>query len=144
MDREDLGQVRLGTARTSRKPTRPRSRGCQGAPTDSAAEFLPAVTLHGIRDDADRLLAVLGTTGGRVEMLFVAPGERGRGHGHRLMEFAVAQLSAREVDVNEQNAQAVGFYRRLGFEVAGRSPTDALGHPYPILHMKLPDVRDSV
>jgi len=58
------------------------------------------------------------------------------------MEFAVARLAAREVDVNEQSLQAVGFYCRLGFEVAGRSPTDALGHPYPMLHMKLPDGRN--
>jgi hypothetical protein len=26
---------------------------------------------------------------------------------------------ARQVDVNEQNQQAVGFYRRLGFEIEG-------------------------
>jgi putative acetyltransferase len=41
------------------------------------------------------------------------------------------------VDVNEQNDQAVGFYRRMGFEVAGRSAVDGLGQPFPLLHMRL-------
>ena len=38
-------------------------------------------------------------------------------------------------DVNEQNVQAVGFYRHMGFVVVGRSPTDDAGRPYPLLHM---------
>jgi putative acetyltransferase len=39
--------------------------------------------------------------------------------------------------VNEQNDQAVGFYRRMGFEVASRSAEDGLGQPFPLLHMEL-------
>jgi len=39
------------------------------------------------------------------------------------------------VDVNEQNDQAVGFYRKMGFTETGRSPTDDDGRPYPLLHM---------
>jgi putative acetyltransferase len=45
-------------------------------------------------------------------------------------------LGATQLDVNEQNEQAVGFYRRLGFEVVGRSAEDGLGQPFPLLHMK--------
>ena len=41
------------------------------------------------------------------------------------------------VDVNEQNEQAVGFYLKMGFTVTGRSPLDAQGKPYPLLHMAL-------
>lgn len=41
------------------------------------------------------------------------------------------------VDVNEQNEQAVGFYKRMGFTINGRTDTDGLGKPYPILQMKL-------
>ena len=44
---------------------------------------------------------------------------------------------ATRVDVNEQNEQALGFYRHLGFEVVGRSPLDGQGKPYPLLHMTL-------
>ena len=40
------------------------------------------------------------------------------------------------VDVNEQNPEAVAFYRRLGFEVEGRSALDSAGRPFPLLHMR--------
>jgi putative acetyltransferase len=42
------------------------------------------------------------------------------------------------VNVNEQNAQAVGFYSRSGFVVVGRSELDDAGRPYPLLHMSKP------
>jgi len=47
------------------------------------------------------------------------------------------ELNAERLDVNEQNPQALGFYLHEGFEVIGRSETDGLGQPYPLLHMKL-------
>jgi putative acetyltransferase len=39
-------------------------------------------------------------------------------------------------DVNEQNAQAVGFYVRMGFVETGRSPLDSQGRPYPLIHLR--------
>ena len=42
------------------------------------------------------------------------------------------------VDVNEQNPQAVGFYRHYGFIQVARSPLDGEGKPFPLLHMALP------
>ena len=44
---------------------------------------------------------------------------------------------ADELDVNEQNLQALGFYLKQGFEVIGRSEVDGMGQPYPLLHMRL-------
>ncbi len=41
-----------------------------------------------------------------------------------------------ELDVNEQNPHAVAFYTSKGFDVIGRSETDAAGYPYPLLHMR--------
>jgi hypothetical protein len=41
------------------------------------------------------------------------------------------------VRVNEGNAQARVFYEALDFTVIGRSPLDAMGHPFPRLHMTL-------
>lgn len=31
----------------------------------------------------------------------------------------------------------MGFYLRMGFAVAGRSETDDVGRPFPILHLRL-------
>ena len=53
------------------------------------------------------------------------------------MERATELLGAREVSVNEQNRQAVGFYERMGFVVLRRTPTDEDGRPYPLLYMGL-------
>lgn len=90
-----------------------------------------------VRDGDGQVLGFIGVEGVKVEALFVHPAWRGQGIGRRLMEYAVATLGATEVDVNEQNDQAVGFYRRLGFKVAGRSATDGLGQPFPLLHMRI-------
>ncbi|NIF29139.1 GNAT family N-acetyltransferase [Pantoea sp. Tr-811] len=78
-----------------------------------------------------------GVANGCVHMLFVAPAWRGHGVGKRLLQHAVAELNAERLDVNEQNPQALGFYLHEGFEVIGRSETDGLGQPYPLLHMRL-------
>jgi len=73
----------------------------------------------------------------KIEMLFVHPENRGKGIGRALTEYSISRFNAREVDVNEQNAQAVGFYEKLGFHVVGRSELDPTGKPFPILHMSL-------
>ena len=80
--------------------------------------------------------AFLGMDGDSIEMLFVAAEARSRGIGSALMRQALA-LGANRVDVNEQNPQALGFYRRFGFEVKSRNAVDSLGLPYPILHCTL-------
>ena len=67
------------------------------------------------------------------------PAEHGRGVGRLLMERATGLLGAREVSVNEQNPQAVGFYEHLGFSAYRRTPTDDDGRPYPLLYLRLAD-----
>ena len=83
-----------------------------------------------------RPIAFLGMAGDSIEMLFVHGDCRQRGIGSVLMREALAR-GARRVDVNEQNPQALAFYRRFGFEVASRDDTDSLSLPYPILHCEL-------
>ncbi len=78
----------------------------------------------------------MGIENGRIEMLFLAPAAFGRGIGARLMELALREYGVKEVDVNEQNPKALRFYRRFGFEIAGRSPVDGQGNPFPILHLR--------
>jgi putative acetyltransferase len=86
---------------------------------------------------AGTLLGFLGFTDNRIEGLFIDPDHRGRGGGSTLVAHAQRlAVSALAVDVNEQNADAVGFYASLGFSVVGRSPTDESGRPFPILHMR--------
>ena len=70
-------------------------------------------------------------------MLFIDPAYRGKGVGTMLLDLAIHELGVTHVDVNEQNAQARGFYEHKGFEVIGRSETDEQGEPFPILHMRL-------
>lgn len=87
------------------------------------------------REDGS-LAAFLGVEGRRIEMLFVASEERGKGIGRVLVSFAAEQFSANEVTVNEQNTQAVGFYEKMGFAPYRRTQTDEQGGPYPLLYMK--------
>ena len=89
-------------------------------------------------ETADGVVAFLGLVSNSVEALFIDPGSHGRGIGRLLMDHA-QQLNAGSallVDVNEENDGALAFYRRLGFEVVGRSATDGDGRPYPLLHMR--------
>lgn len=84
----------------------------------------------------EKPVAFLGMDGENVEMLFVDAAFRGFGAGSLLMHAALNRGACR-VDVNEQNPQAFGFYRHMGFVVDGRSPEDAQGRPFPILHLRL-------
>ena len=75
--------------------------------------------------------------GGRLEMLFLSPAERGKGLGKRLLQAGIENYGVLEVTVNEQNPQAVGFYEHLGFETYKRTDHDEEGNPYPLLYMRL-------
>ncbi|UGQ46284.1 GNAT family N-acetyltransferase [Massilia endophytica] len=97
-------------------------------------EFSP---LYCLRDESGAVYAFMGAAEGVIEMLFVDPARRGGGAGRTLVDFAVAQLGATKVDVNEQNGQACGFYERMGFRQVGRSERDPFGNPYPLLHLAL-------
>lgn len=53
------------------------------------------------------------------------------------MDFAVTELNADKVDVNEQNSSAIKFYERLGFKTYERTDKDDQGRDFPLLRMKL-------
>ena len=82
-------------------------------------------------------VAFMGIEGRKLEMLFVAPRERGQGLGRKLIEYGIREYAVNELGVNEQNPQARGFYEHMGFQVYKRTEKDEQGGPYPILYMKL-------
>lgn len=101
------------------------------------AGLLQVKNLFGVRGPNREAVSFMAVEGDKLEMLFVHPDWRGAGVGRRLVGYAVETLGVRAVDVNEQNEQAVGFYHKMGFEVAGRSALDGTGRPYPLLHLRL-------
>lgn len=99
--------------------------------------YLDAVELRCVRNSKKKIIGFLGVAEQNLEMLFVDPGYRGKRIGKILLEYSIDNLSVTKVDVNEQNEQAVGFYKHFGFEVIDRSELDSSGKPYPTLHMEL-------
>lgn len=79
----------------------------------------------------------MGVENGRLEMLFLLPAVRGKDLGRQLLELCIQHYGVQKVTVNEQNPQAVGFYRHLGFVDYKRTDHDEEGGPYPLLYMKL-------
>jgi len=100
-------------------------------------DFLQQVELRCTKNSDGQITGFLGVLGSRIEMLFLHPDERGKGIGKLLLNHAIESMQATEVDVNEQNEHAVGFYLYAGFEPFARSATDPMGKPFPILHMRL-------
>ena len=99
--------------------------------------FRRVPSLSAAIDEVGAVVGFIGTSENRIEMLFIAPEMRGKGIGRQLLQQAVAGGSINEVTVNEQNPQAAGFYRHLGFQVFERTETDEQGNPFPILKMEL-------
>ncbi|MHC8368275.1 GNAT family N-acetyltransferase [Pseudomonas sp. ZT5P21] len=99
--------------------------------------YLDAVMLICTKDSRQRITGFAGVAAGKIEMLFIDPTHRGQGLGKLLLRYAMEHLNADELDVNEQNPQALGFYFKQGFEVIGRTEHDGMGQPYPLLHMRL-------
>jgi putative acetyltransferase len=100
-------------------------------------QYLDAVNLICLRNSDLKITGFAGTTVGKLEMLFIASECRGQGLGKKLLDYAIEHFDIDQLDVNEQNPQALGFYVKQGFEVVGRSEVDGLGRPYPMLRMRL-------
>lgn len=88
-------------------------------------------------NEAGEPIAFLGTENHRLEMLFLSPAVRGKGIGKELLQYGIENYEIRELTVNEQNPQAVGFYDHMGFQTYKRTDCDEEGNPYPLLYMKM-------
>jgi putative acetyltransferase len=94
--------------------------------------------------DQNSVLGFIGVADKKVEMLFIDPIYFGQGIGKQLLTFAVEELNADKVDVNEQNTKALKFYQKFGFETFERTEKDDQGRDYPLLRMKLVTVSSRV
>lgn len=102
------------------------------------SDFLPEAPLWVAVTDQDELVGFMLLTGEHMDALFVDPDVRGQGIGKMLVEHALTLAPGLTTNVNEQNTQAVGFYKKMGFKVTGRSEVDDLGKPYPLLNLIYP------
>lgn len=88
------------------------------------------------KEESGGIAGFMGIQEERLEMLFLSPRERRKGIGRKLIQYGIQNYGIREVTVNEQNPQAVGFYEHLGFRTYKRTDLDEEGNPYPLLYMK--------
>lgn len=105
------------------------------------SHYLHTVTLFCTRDAHLHITGFAGVSKFKLEMLFIDPAHRGHGLGKQLLAHGIEHFGIEELDVNEQNSQALGFYLKQGFEVISRSDVDGLGQPYPVLRMSLKRTR---
>lgn len=98
-------------------------------------EFLPQLEVFVIYEN-DYISAFFSVSDDNLEMLFVDANARGQGIGKIAVDYIITKLKVFKVDVNEQNEQAVGFYKKQGYHQIGRSELDGMGKPYPLLHLE--------
>lgn len=104
-------------------------------------QFLYMVELASVRDSKKQVIGFAGVAQSKLEMLFVDPSMHRHGIGSYLLRHAIRTMGANLVDVNEQNKQAVEFYQHMGAKIIGRSDRDSMNRPFPLLHMRLPDIK---
>ncbi|MEF1229053.1 GNAT family N-acetyltransferase, partial [Vibrio fortis] len=71
-------------------------------------QAFPAVTLRCVKNECGSIVGFVGTYESKIEMLFILDDVRGQGVGKAMLQYAIEHLGATQVDVNEQNPQAVG------------------------------------
>lgn len=105
---------------------------------------LPDIELFGVIADKtkqnQKILGFVGISKEKVEMLFLRPEYRNQGLGRRLIEFALNEFKIYNIDVNEENPNALGFYLHMGYRIKSRDELDGNGKPHPILHLEYPHV----
>ena len=84
------------------------------------------------KNEQGALLGFLGINEQKLKVLFLEPALRGQGLGRKLLQYGIDKYG-----VNEQNPQAVGFYKHLGFKIYKRTDLDEQGAPYPFFYMRV-------
>ena len=99
-------------------------------------DYLKSLSLYCIKRQ-EVIAGFLGVDDKLIQMLFVHPTYMKQGVGKALLNFAISVCKITEVDVNEQNIEALAFYKRFGFEPFERYESDAAGKPFPVLSLVL-------
>ena len=99
-------------------------------------DYLPHLEVYLITEN-NKAKGFASAAGTNLEMLFIHHEARGKGFGKELYQFMKEKTQLTKVHVNEQNLQAIGFYKKMGFTPNGRSEKDGSGKPNPIIHMTL-------
>ena len=99
-------------------------------------EHLPNVALWVATDAVGYVQGFMGLGADEIDSLFVHPAAHDRGYGSALIAHALGLTPGVKVDASEQAPQAVAFYERRGFVRTGRAPTDPMGRPYPLIHLR--------
>ncbi len=102
----------------------------------SGLDFNSMSVYCGLTEERE-MIGFLGVDNHKLEMLFLHPQHIGKGYGKLMLDYAINNLEANALDVNEDNQHAVEFYKKHGFVIEERMPVDGTGKPYPILKMKL-------
>ena len=98
--------------------------------------IFPHVQIYTWRDEDGAIQGFAGVSGEKMEMLFIHPRSMGKGLGRLLAEYCIHTFKADKADVNEHNAQAVKFYKKIGYRQVGRRELDGMGRPFPLLEMQ--------
>ena len=119
------------------------------ADVDFPDDLTPGAFHLGVDDDAGSLVAIATVsprptphrpeaTAAQLRGMAVEPSLQGSGAGRLLVDAAADRLRARGFDVLWANGRdsALGFYRRLGWEVAGEGfVTDGVPHHVVVLDL---------
>lgn len=93
-------------------------------------EYLPKAetSVACLGGEAVGFISLLGSFIGGI---FVAPDRQGLGIGRKLVADALARKGELSLEVYTENAQAMRFYKQLGFQEISRRATDDFGFPFP-------------
>lgn len=98
--------------------------------------YFDHIQLYGTLTDDGIIKGFVGVSKNKIEMLFVDSFYFKLGIGNQLLKYATDHLKLKLVDVNEQNINALNFYKKNGFTEYRRSELDGEGNNYPILYLK--------
>lgn len=106
---------------------------------DKIKEYVPSAInnvehLIVVKND-EKINGFIGINNQKIEMLFIDSNERNKGLGKSLIEYSIKNYNVKEVTVNVDNKDALGFYEHLGFAIYKRTEYDEEGNNYPLYYM---------